>query len=66
MMHSFKKIVLGLLAIFLVSLSGTGISAQPSISQQPKNIIVLFADGVTGSQWEFGRKTSELIRQKPF
>ena len=66
MMNSFKKIVLGLLTLLLVSHSGAGISAQPPISPQPKNIIVLFADGVTGSQWEFGRKTSELIRQKPF
>lgn len=65
-MNNFKKTVLSVLALLLMSQLGITVSAQPTSAQHPKNIIVLFADGVTGSQWEFGRKTSELIRQRPF
>ncbi len=32
----------------------------------PKNIIILFADGTTSSQYEFGRYSSALLRQQPF
>ena len=32
----------------------------------PKNIIILFADGTTGSQYEFGRYSSALLRQQSF
>lgn len=32
----------------------------------PTNIIILFADGATTTQWEFGRYSSELIRKKRF
>ena len=32
----------------------------------PKNIIILFADGTTSSQYEFGRYSSVLLRQQPF
>lgn len=43
---------------------------QPAIAQtsqsKPKNIIILFADGTTASQYEFGRYSSLLLRQQPF
>ena len=32
----------------------------------PKNIIILFADGTTSSQYEFGRYSSALLRQQSF
>jgi len=32
----------------------------------PKNIIILFADGTTISQYEFGRYSSSLLRHQPF
>jgi alkaline phosphatase len=32
----------------------------------PKNIIILFADGTTGSQYEFGHYSSALLRQQSF
>lgn len=66
MMNNFRKIALSVVAFLFVGQLSVTVSAQPASPPQPKNIIVLFADGVTGSQWEFGRKTSELIRQKPF
>lgn len=40
-------------------------SAQGNITK-PKNIIILFADGTTASQYEFGRYSSLLLRRKPF
>ena len=66
MKNHFKKILVSVWILISISQLGLTVSAQPVVAQQPKNIIVLFADGVSGSQWEFGRKTSELIRQKPF
>ena len=33
---------------------------------KPKNIIILFADGTTNSQYEFGRYSSNLLRNKSF
>ena len=66
MIQILKKILVSVWALTVVCQFGVAVSAQPATSQQPKNIIVLFSDGVTGSQWEFGRKTSQLIRQKPF
>ena len=32
----------------------------------PKNIIILFADGTAPVQWDFGRRSSELLRQQSF
>ena len=46
------------------------VTLQPAIAQtslsKPKNIIILFADGTTASQYEFGRYSSLLLRQQPF
>lgn len=44
-------------------------SYQPVFSKdfdKPKNIIILFADGTTNSQYEFGRYSSNLLRNKSF
>jgi len=35
-------------------------------NSKPKNIIILFADGTTSSQYEFGRYSSALLRQQTF
>ena len=56
----FNAIILA--AFLLVSF---GVNAQ-SNSSRPKNIIILFADGTTASQYEFGRYTSEKLRQESF
>ena len=34
--------------------------------QQPKNIIILFADGASSTQWDFGRYSSKVLRNQPF
>ena len=40
--------------------------ALAAIAQQPKNIIVLYADGVAATQWEFGRYSSRALRNADF
>ncbi|WP_114662388.1 hypothetical protein [Polynucleobacter necessarius] len=46
------------------------IGGQPTYAQstpsKPKNIIILFADGTTNSQYEFGRYSSAQLRQQSF
>jgi alkaline phosphatase len=50
------------LAVLLLALWALTAAAQP----QPKNIIVLFADGVAVTQWEFGRYSSRALRNTAF
>jgi alkaline phosphatase len=35
-------------------------------AQQPKNIIIMFADGAASTQWNFGKYSSKVLRQQPF
>ena len=55
---------------FAFVFTATLIAFQPAIAQtnpgSPKNIIILFADGTTASQYEFGRYSSQLLRKQPF
>lgn len=43
-------------------------SAAPALGegQQPKNVIIMFADGAAATQWDFGRYSSQALRQKFF
>ena len=59
------KLVFGLLFVFLASAYLPSASGQAS-NAKPKNIIIMFADGTTSSQYEFGRYSSELLRQQSF
>lgn len=43
-----------------------GLPAGENRAQLPKNIIILFADGVASTQWEFGRYSSQVLRGRPF
>ncbi len=52
------------IAIFMMLFISVIASAQTDT--RPKNIIILFADGTTSSQYEFGRYSSALLRQQPF
>lgn len=49
--------------MLLAGFTGTAFGAD---GQVPKNIIILFADGAAPVQWDFGRRSSELLRQQPF
>src|SRR4051812_22115740 len=59
---SMLSISRSLVAGLLLALWALAAAAQ----QQPKNIIVLFADGVAATQWEFGRYSSRALRNAGF
>ncbi len=63
-MRGFKGL-LGAVALASLLVISQGVFAQGNLSK-PKNIIILFADGTAGTQLEFGRYTSEQLRNKPF
>ena len=58
------RFIVGL--FFVLALLNAPIGLAQTQKQQPENIIILFADGTTGSQYEFGRYSSQLLRQQPF
>ncbi|QWD90751.1 alkaline phosphatase [Polynucleobacter sp. MWH-Braz-FAM2G] len=53
-----KKIAIMMLFISVMAFSHA--------ETKPRNIIILFADGTTSSQYEFGRYSSEQLRQQSF
>ncbi len=53
-------------AALLVIAGCAGIPAAGSQVAYPKNIIILFADGVASTQWEYGRYSSAVLRQQAF
>lgn len=60
----------GLAGLAVCVLALAGCSSTPTSpaagSGQPKNIIILFADGVAPVQWDFGKRSSAILRQQPF
>lgn len=59
--------VLALFAGGLVLLAAYALAgASPAAAQQPKNIIIMFADGAAPTQWDFGRYSSAVLRRQPF
>ena len=58
------KSIVGILFLCLsFVISPVSFSKEPN---KPKNIIILFADGTTSSQYEFGRYSSNLLRNTSF
>jgi alkaline phosphatase len=59
-----------LLSVALLLLAGCGKAAQPSAAAAagaaPKNIIILYADGTAGTQFEVARYASRYLRNEPF
>ena len=53
------------LALAFAGCSSTG-PATGAAAQAPKNIIIMFADGTAPTQWEFGARSSRLLRGEPF
>ena len=52
-------------AAVIVTAGCAGTSGRDE-AQAPKNIIILFADGAAGTQWDFGRYTSTTLRKQSF
>ncbi|MDP8923863.1 MAG: alkaline phosphatase [Chloroflexota bacterium] len=61
----FLLIVLMVLALVTSAVVDGG-AASAQRATRPTNIIILFADGVAGSQLEVGRYTSQHLRNQPF
>ena len=57
---------LALFAVFLSLLGACATTPSSPQSQQPRNVIILFADGAAATQFEFARYTSRALRNAPF
>jgi len=58
-----------LAAIVVCALALVGCAGFPigdARAQVPKNIVIVFADGVAATQWDFGRYSSNVLRRQPF
>src|SRR5258705_3980273 len=51
-----------LLLVVLSAFTGAACAADAA----PKNIIILFADGVAATQWELGRYSARVLRNRGF
>ena len=54
------------ISALLVALGGCAARPVADTAARPRNIIILFADGVAPVQWEFGRYTSQALRKTSF
>ena len=55
------------LLLVVAVLSGCATSGpHADAARAPKNIIILLGDGAAATQWELGRYTSRVLRNKPF
>lgn len=64
----FLRKLLAALAGFVLALAGCAATggSTATAAGQPKNIILMFADGAAPTQWDFGRYSSKLLRRQPF
>ncbi|MGH9576032.1 MAG: alkaline phosphatase [Terriglobales bacterium] len=55
-------------AVVVLALSGCASTGNLSTTEvkSPKNIIIMFADGASSTQWDFGRYSSKVLRNQPF
>lgn len=68
LLASMKKWPLAAYAGIALALAATALSGAPAAlaAQQPRNIIIMFADGAASAQWDFGRYSSQVLRHQPF
>ena len=69
--NALRRFVLGWLACaagLALALAGCTTVSETAAGpgRQPKNIIILIADGAAPVQWDFGRHSSAVLRQQPF
>ena len=65
-MQKAHRSLLNLLALIVVALAAAGCATQQPIAQAPRNVIILYADGTAATQWEFGRFSSQALRNQPY
>jgi alkaline phosphatase len=55
------------IVVYALTLMGcAGLPIGDTKAQSPKNIVIIFADGVAATQWDFGRYSSSILRRQPF
>ncbi len=64
--RSARRWLASLFVVVLAAGCASAPVATPLAGQQPKNIIILFADGAAPVQWDFGRYSSAVLRQQSF
>lgn len=53
--------------LYCTAIAGcAGLPVAAAEAQPPRNIVIILADGVAATQWDFGRYSSEVLRKKPF
>jgi alkaline phosphatase len=57
---------LGVIVVALLLLAALGLVTPSAAADLPRNIVIMFADGAAGTQWDFGRYSSRVLRQQPF
>ncbi len=55
-----------IVACALVLTGCAGLPVDSTKADNPKNIVIIFADGVASTQWDFGRYSSQVLRRQPF
>jgi alkaline phosphatase len=60
------RFVYAIVLLVFVLTGCAGLPVSEKQAQAPKNIVIIFADGVAATQWEFGRYSSKVLRQQPF
>ena len=55
-----------IVAVACVVAGCAGVPVGDSSAETPKNVVILVADGVAPTQWDFGRYSSTVLRQQPF
>ena len=62
-----RRLWLALGSALVLALAGCSTTGGPGGSgQAPRNIIILFADGVAPTQWDFGKYSSRVLRGQAF
>ncbi len=64
-LRAFAALTVALVIVGCAGAPADAPQAQTQLSA-PKNIIILFADGVASAQWEYGRYSSMVLRQQGF
>jgi alkaline phosphatase len=63
---AFVRAALLALALIPALLAGCAAPGGRDADSTPQNVIILFADGTAPTQWDFGRYSSRVLRQRGF
>jgi alkaline phosphatase len=61
-----RRYWLALCAAAALALAGCASIGGPWQAAQPRNIIIMIADGAAPAQWDFGKYSSRVLRGQPF